>query len=386
MQNEKCKMQNEKCRSADCTFAFCTLHFAFCIPHSRVASWSRGLRRDAWAKQPEPPQIAGIRVGLADRYKVGLWTQVEVTLRGGSESLRGELSLIVPDGDGVPSRVVTPPDQPCQLAPNQQTVVRLLCRMGRVQSTLKAELRVDGNVVAQRTFDTAPHADAEHFLPGIEFQKLIVTVGTSVLGAEETGKLAGVEAEYRPVAAQVEDVRRLPTHWCGYEGVDAVVLSTSRPEIYGKLAARDPQMQALDEWVRMGGRLVLCVGSQAEKILAANAPLSRFAPGRLEKMVPLRQTGALESFCGSRSGVPQIGNAKTVLRVPRLIDVQGTVEAHEADLPLVIRTARVLGKSCSWPPISTGRRWTNGPIARCSWPSSWTCPPATARSRKRTRP
>ena len=69
-----------------------------------------------------------------------------------------------------------------------------------------------------------------------------------------------------------------------------------------------------------------------------------FAPGRLEKMVSLRQTGALESYCGSRSGMPQAGNAKTMLRVPRLADVQGTVEAREADLPLVVRTARGFGQ------------------------------------------
>ena len=69
-----------------------------------------------------------------------------------------------------------------------------------------------------------------------------------------------------------------------------------------------------------------------------------FAPGRLEKMVPLRQTGALESYCGSRSACRRSASAKTVLRVPRLADVQGTVEAHEADLPLVIRTARGFGQ------------------------------------------
>ena len=33
-----------------------------------------------------------------------------------------------------------------------------------------------------------------------------------------------------------------------------------------------------------------------------------------------------------------------MLRVPRLADVQGTIEAHEADLPLVIRTARGFGQ------------------------------------------
>ena len=63
---------------------------------------------------------------------------------------------------------------------------------------------------------------------------------------------------------QVSDVERLPTQWYGYEGVDAVILSTSRPEIYAKLTANDARVQALDQWVRMGGRLVLCVGSQGE--------------------------------------------------------------------------------------------------------------------------
>jgi hypothetical protein len=298
----------------------------------------------AFSEPPETLKITGVRVGLADRYKVGLWTQVEVTLQGGSQALSGELSLVVPDGDGVPSRVSTPPGQPCRLLPGRETRVRLLCRFGRVQGTLRVEFRVDNNIVAQRTFETAASADAEHFLPGLEFQGLMVVVGDSPLGLEEAVKLGGVEAEFRAVTARLDKVECLPTHWCGYEGVDAVVLSTSRPAIYGKLAAHGDQVQALDEWVRMGGRLVLCAGAQAEKILAADGPLRRFAPGRLDKMVSLLRTGALESYCGSRMGVPQVGNVPAMLRVPRLVDVQGTIQAHEADLPLVVRTPRGFGQ------------------------------------------
>ena len=126
----------------------------------------------------------------------------------------------------------------------------------------------------------------------MEFRKLIVTVGASALGVEEAGKLTGLEPEYRPVVARLDDVAQLPTHWCGYEGVDAVILSTSRPEIYRKLAADSPQMQALDEWVRMGGRLVLCVGSQAEKVLAAGSPLRPLRPR------PVREDGAAASDRG----------------------------------------------------------------------------------------
>ena len=70
----------------------------------------------SFGQQSQPPKIVGVRVGLADRYKAGLWTQVEVTLRGGSDALSGELSVIVPDGDGVPGRVSTPPSDPASLA------------------------------------------------------------------------------------------------------------------------------------------------------------------------------------------------------------------------------------------------------------------------------
>ena len=326
---EQCKMKN-----AACHFAFCIIFLATNLLAPTVA---RG-------QQSEPPKFVGVRVGIADRYKVGLWTQVEVTLQGGSEPVSGEVSLIVPDGDGVPSRVSTPPDDPCQLMPGRETTVRLLCRLGRVHCAMTAEFCIDGNIVTRRTFQTAPRADAVHFLPGLEFRSLIVTVGDSALPVEDIGKLSGVEVEYRPVAAHVEDVRSLPTHWCGYEGIDAVILSTSRPEIFHNLTMHGPRIRALDEWVRMGGRLVLCVGAQAEAILAPDAPLAPFVPGRLESIVSLRQTGALESYCRSRTGVPRTGGAKSALRVPRLADLQGVVEAHEADLPLVVRTARGFGQ------------------------------------------
>ncbi len=353
-----CRLQIVDCRLKAANYQFAIFNLVILIA-------SMTLPSAAVAQQIELPEIVAVRVGLADRYKVGLWTQVEITLRGGGEAIAGEVSATVPDGDGVPSRVSTPPDQPCAISPGRETTVRLLCRFGRVSGTLTAEFRVGSNVVARRTFDVASQADAEHFLPGLEFQNLIVTVGTSALDVEEAGKLGGAEPEHRPVAARVEDVERLPTHWCGYEGVDAVILSTSRPEIYRKLTADSAQVQALDEWVRMGGRLVLCAGSQAEKILAADAPLGRFVPGRLEKTVSLRQTGALESYCGSRSGVPQAGNVKTVLRAARLADVQGLVEAREADLPLVVRTARGFGQvifiavDLDEPPLS---QWSDRPM------------------------
>jgi hypothetical protein len=294
----------------------------------------------SFAQQLQRPKIVGVRVGIADRYKAGLWTQVVVTLRGGSETLTGEVSVIVPDGDGVPGRA----SKPCQVLPGQDSTVRLISRFGRVDGDLTAEFRVGRDLIADKRFETGMQADGDRFLPALESQNLVVLVGDSTLGMDEVGKLSGAEADFRPVAARVDDIERLPIHWCGYEGVHAVVLSTSRPEIYRKLAANNARVQALDQWVRMGGRLVLCVGAQADEILAPNSPLGQFAPGRLKEMVSLHQTGALETYCGSRLAVSPPGGGKLSMRVPRLADVQGVVEAAESDLPLVVRTARGFGQ------------------------------------------
>jgi hypothetical protein len=298
----------------------------------------------AFAQQLELPKIVGVRVGIADRYKAGLWTQVEVTLLGGSESLSGELSVIVPDGDGVLGRVSNLPSQPCQVLQGQKSVVRLITRFGRVDSDLTVEFRVDGRVVASRTFSTAFEADGEHFLPAIEFQKLIVSVGAASVGVEDAGKLSGLDTEFQPVAARIDDVERLPMRWCGYEGVDAVIVSTSRPDIYRKLAANNARVQALDQWVRMGGRLVLCVGKEGAEVLAEGSPFRQFVPGRLDKMISFRQTGALETYCLSRLSASEAAGGKAVMRAPRLTDVQGVVEASESGVPLIVRTARGFGQ------------------------------------------
>ena len=61
-----------------------------------------------WAADAQPPEIVGVRDGLAGRYKPGLWTPVEVKLRGTDRLEAAQVTVTVPDGDGVPSRVSAP--------------------------------------------------------------------------------------------------------------------------------------------------------------------------------------------------------------------------------------------------------------------------------------
>ena len=124
-----------------------------------------------------------------------------------------------------------------------------------------------------------------------------------------------------------------------------MVISTSRPEVFATVLPQNARIEALDQWIRMGGTLVLCAGSQAEAALQAGSPLARFVPGRFEKTVTLRQTGGWEIYAKSATQIlPPKPGEKVELPTPRLVNVQGKIEAHEADLPLVIRKPQGLGQ------------------------------------------
>ncbi len=291
-----------------------------------------------------PAEFVGIRVGFAGRYKAGVWTPVEALLRGGAERQSGQVRLTAPDGDGVPSRVVSLPDKPCVVLPGQTTSQRLFVRFGRTSGTLLAEFVVAGQVVAQREFTCAAEPGSARFLPAMPaLQPLIVSIGAVDAGIEDAVALRQADPTREDVVARLDDLDPLPTRWFGYEGVEAVVLSTSRPELFRDVTQLTDRLDALDRWIRAGGRLVLCVGAAGGEVLASGQPLARFAPGTFAEMVPMRRLGSLESFAGGITPIAELKDG-LALHSPRLENVQGAIEAREADLPLVVRAARGFGQ------------------------------------------
>jgi hypothetical protein len=96
----------------------------------------------------------------------------------------------------------------------------------------------------------------------------------------------------------------------------------------------------------MGGTLVLCAGSHADEVLRAKAPLARFVPGHFEKTVNRGQTSSWETYANSANPIPPPASGKKAeLPTAKLTEVQGKIEARDADLPLVIRQPRGMGQS-----------------------------------------
>jgi hypothetical protein len=346
-------------------------------PVSVLVFLAASLLLPRWVPAAEDSaEIVGLRVGLAGCYKVGLWTPVEVVLRG-HRPAEGQLALTVPDGDGVPTRIATAPDQPCRVRPGEETSVLLYARLGRAAGSLAVEFRDAEGPGVQRSFEAGEAGGRTRFRTAASSKGLLVAVvgrdamalqqaipGAFVVPTSPTGAQApdaaaveqgpgGTEAEQagaerrppggdRATVVRMDDLAQLPTQWYGYEGIDVVVLSTSRPEVYAGLKAGSPRIAALEQWVRLGGTLVLAVGGSGGGLLAEGGPLAGLAPGKFQKSLALRQTGALETYCGSRVPVsrPRGGD----LRVCQLAEVRGTVEVRDGTLALVVRRALGFGQ------------------------------------------
>ncbi|MGA2255862.1 MAG: hypothetical protein ABSG53_14545, partial [Thermoguttaceae bacterium] len=196
-----------------------------------------------------------------------------------------------------------------------------------------------------KTIDSTQSPTKDEFADALRpGQRLIVSIGKSSSGFEKAVPGTQGQAAQNVVAA-IDSLARLPTRWQGYEGVDIVVISTSKPEVFEKISLPNARIEALEQWIRMGGTLVLCAGSHAEEALHDKSPLAKFLPGHFEKSVSLRQSSGWETYAKSVNPIPPPRPGEKVeLPTPRLTDVQGKIEAHEADLPLVIRKPQGLGQ------------------------------------------
>jgi hypothetical protein len=299
------------------------------------------LESPTYGAEPAPgesPEITAVRVGFDGSYKAGVWTPVTIGLSRGASAPGATVTVTVPDGDGVPSRVSAP--IPVVEGP---TEVALFVRFGRVESDMTVELAAGGEVATRREFRASETSGSDRFPPAIAAHRsMFLVVGADMLGADQAADALQLDAEDRIALVHLPDCSRLPAKWYGYEGVDLMVVSAGSRTM---VELTEEQAGALDEWIALGGRLVLCVGQQAGEVLAEGSRIARFVPGRFESVVSLRQTGGLETFVGSSVPIPAAeGQRRAVLPACRLAEVEGVVEASEADLPLLVRSPRGFGQ------------------------------------------
>jgi hypothetical protein len=265
------------------------------------------------------------------------------------------------DSDGVETTSAAPIPTADAGANNSAVVYT---KVGRVGAPVQVALVNGETPIARRVIRPDRDSNGETSLVELPpTAELIVALGLDRIGLRQAfadrGETAGESARR---VVEIKSITELPTEWFGYDAVDVLVVSASETNLCRQLAADTKRFAALLHWIELGGRLVfLCGGEYAPELLADGQPLASIAPGRLAEVVRLTETGPLEQFAEPAVAVPGRGADGAIL-IPRLVAVEGAVEAHAGprptDPPLVVRSARGLGQvtfagvDLSNPPLS----------------------------------
>ncbi len=182
--------------------------------------------------QADSPEIKSLKVGFDGAYKQAFWTPIDVTIHGGSAPTNAIVLVDVADEDGVATRVSTPSNRPVALPPGRDTHVKLFVKPGSTTPEFKVRLLTDAGEDIRRSLDAM---NAKSFTEALaSVRPLVLTVGEPA-GIEEPSEGSNLPEAERLKIARVMQVDSLPTRWYGYDGVNAVVLITSNPDMYRQL-------------------------------------------------------------------------------------------------------------------------------------------------------
>ncbi len=313
-------------------------------PRPRFAPWialtalvvAGGLLAPAPACAALPVEVENIRIGFGgnDAYKIGAWTPVRVQVKGGGVPFRGFLDVVVGDDDGVPTSARQAVDVP---AGETRTYVAYTRAGGRDGGFSVRFYDEKGRWLGERTRDQIARAELTAISPDDSW---ILTAGRPQ-GIDQIREVAGFrrtngrESELFLSAMDVEaDAERLPGRWLGYDGARAVVLDTADRATLEMLAG--PKGEALVEWAKRGGHLVVAVGAnwQAVRDSALGAALPAVLAGR-ERVQSLE---ALDTFANSTRPITPPGSpAHMATKLEGVEERGGKVLASIASLPLVVR-------------------------------------------------
>src|SRR5205807_165817 len=136
----------------------------------------------------------------------------------------------------------------------------------------------------------------------------------------------------------------LPDRWFGYDAVDMIVLSTGSQEVVNGLLADDQRREALAEWVRRGGRLVISVGDhpRAGELLKKMALLAVQVGPWIER----RRLDGLSTWVSPQG--PRLFNAKIATLIlgsgVQVLVREAPEDGDPHERPLIVQAPAGLGR------------------------------------------
>ncbi len=326
-------------------------------------------------------------------FKPGLWTPLHITLvfdpsgniklpRRRDGYVEGEIRTQTVDSDDLPNISLQPFRFHWDEARDQQVYLTAYVKPSAVEARVSLRVQTVGGQSGESLDMT---------FPGLPLQQhLYVTIGSRIVDLHDAMLAIAEARQQKPPLQSVAyetQVHRLPGNWRGYDGVDLLILTTSKKDFLDDLLRTEnrPRLEALAEWVRRGGRLVVSVAWQnQEKIRDLltlpgvwQPSLPDILPGAAHEPIPDKGLQSLPAWVRNRANLGQIkafqaevgkkdakGKVPPPPRVAKLRRHDSVeVEVKETDtLPLIVRMPYGLGNvtllafDVDSPPFST---WPN---------------------------
>jgi hypothetical protein len=298
----------------------------------------------------------GLRGGGKSNRRTSAWAPVYVPLQASEAVTAGAFQIVIEstDSDEVPFRIAHPIPA---LAAGEQRLFLAYVPPGsgnRYTSTLRS---ADGKVIKTLTSALSSSVIGTQIVE--PHDTLYLTLGSSLPELSRALKPPANDNQPDDLEqgvtgfAVIQKAEELPDRWYGYDGVDVILLATSNDTfitalLEGSAAAR---RDALLEWVRRGGRLIVCAGRDAAHVagLLEKMNLDCAIQGKSTRQTPLP---SLMSYAGREAVGPQLKWKKKPIEIAHLVpgpstDILVREEAAPADLvarPLIVQTSCGLGR------------------------------------------
>jgi len=277
--------------------------------------------------------VKSVRIGIENTYKNGLWTPITVEFYWHAENV--PLTIQCSDSDG------TPITYHYTVSGEKVTV---LAKLGRKDESIQVAIY---GVRYFPSLTPPPPVNAE--------RPIYLIIGNEDIGLQGAVAELMLREDRRPLLVKLNSLADLPDKWFGYEAIEMVVLTTTEPQLFEGLTAESPQIKALDDWVKLGGKMLLCAGKDAGQFLGSKAEggedgfLRLFLPGQFDGMTELRSGTPLERFVNSQRQIFMNGTDEApFMRMPRLTEPRGITFVRDGDAVGAPRGSRIGNDHLFW--------------------------------------
>lgn len=287
-----------------------------------------GLAAPGNAQDKGRIKINSVRIGFPlsstqSELKSGFWMPVYVDVTAGPERIpRGEVTIEAADADDVRNRYTVPLPT---LEPGEQATVQTYTKPGSAGDEIMVTIRIDDRLAAVHQ-EVYPAMDLDHHLY-VTIGPRMPSLRRALSKAAPEVKVDGEEAtvvsrDSGPYhIAGLEDIRMLPKHWFGYEGVDLIVMGTAdRQFLTSLLNEREGRKEALTEWIRRGGRIIISVGS-TQDLLAQIEVLHAMLPVTIKGTTPQPRLRSILRWAPKQTKFENAVPKNTATGTPPPIDV-----------------------------------------------------------------